>query len=151
VTYNLPPTFNAMKWDRRLVISGKDQVYWQHVRGYLQPGDRVAVLISRQLFDSDRFNEPYSLLGTFNYACIDGIKNTSGYSSTTPLQQLYTRVGYYPFGAYIPSQRHDLLHDDPNLKFITLESLKPLKITLSSATGPTIDLTPFVPRELDPK
>ena len=33
----------------------------------------------------------------------------------------------------------------PDLKFITLESLHPLKITLSSRDGPTIDLTPFVP------
>ena len=60
-------------------------------------------------------------------------------------------MGYYPFGAYIPSQRHDLLRDHPDMKLITLESLQPLKITLSSGTGPTIDLTPFVPRELDPK
>jgi hypothetical protein len=151
VTYNLPPTFNSMSWDRRLVLSGKDQVYWAHVRTFLKPGDRVAVLISRKLFDSDRFDEPYSLLGTYNYACIAGIINTSGYSSTTPLAQLYTRVGYYPFGAYIPEQRHDLLRDHPDVKFITLESLKPLKITLSSGTGPTIDLTPFVPQELNPK
>jgi hypothetical protein len=151
VTYNLPPTFNSMNWDRRLVISGKDQVYWAHVRQFLKPDDKVAVLISRQLFDSDRFDEPYSLLGTYNYACIDGIINTSGYSSTTPLQQLYTRVGYYPFGAYIPGQRADLLRDHPDVKFITLESLQPVKITLSSGTGPAIDLTPFIPHELDPK
>jgi hypothetical protein len=150
-TYNLPPTFNSMSWDRRLILSGKYRDYWAQVHAYLKPGDRVAVLIPRPLFDSDRFDEPYSLLGTYNYACIDGIINTSGYSSTTPLQQLYTRVGYYPFGAYIPEQRADLLHDHPDVKFITLESLQPVKITLSSGTGPTIDLTPFIPHELDPK
>lgn len=151
VTYRLPPTFNSMSWDRRLVLSGKDQIYWAQVRKFLKPGDRVAVLIPRPLFDSDRFDEPYSLLGTYNYACIDGIINASGYSSTTPLKQLYTRISYYPFGAFVPEQRHDLLHDHPDVKFITLESLKPLKITLSSGTAPTIDLTPFVPRELDPR
>ena len=150
-TFWLPPTFNSMNWDRRLLLSGKIDTYWAHVHPLLRPTDRVAVLISRKLYDSERFEVPYSLLGTYNYACIDGIINTSGYSSTTPLKQLYTRVGYYPFGAYIPEQRHDLLRDHPDLKFITLESLKPLKITLSSASGPTIDLTPFVPRELDPK
>jgi hypothetical protein len=150
-TYCLPPTFNSMNWDRRLVLSGKYRDYWAHVRPLLKPDDRVAVLIARPLFDSDRFDVPYSLLGTYNYACLDGIINTSGYSSTTPLGQLYTRVGYYPFGAYIPEQRPDLLRDLPKVKFITLESLHPLRITLSSATGPTVDLTPFVPRELDPK
>ena len=150
-TYRLPPTFNSMSWDRRLVLSGQDQIYWQHVRELLQPGDKVGVLIPRAIFDSDRFDEPYSLLGTYNYACIDGIINTSGYSSTTPLKQLYTRVGYYPFGAYIPEQRADLLRDHPDMKLITLESLQPVKITLSSATGPAIDLTPYIPHELDPK
>jgi hypothetical protein len=150
-TYHLPPTFNSMNWDRRLIISGKYREFWAHVHPLLQPDDKVAVLISRPLFDSDRFDVPYSLLGTYNYACIDGIINTSGYSSTTPLGQLYTTVGYYPFGAYIPEQRKDLLHDHPDMKFITLESLQPVKITLSSGTGPTIDLTPFIPHELDPK
>jgi hypothetical protein len=150
-TYRMPPTFNSMNWDRRLILSGKLNDYWAKVHPLLKPDDRVAVLISRKLYDSERFEVPYSLLGTYNYACIDGIINTSGYSSTTPLGQLYTRVGYYPFGAYIPEQRAALLHDHPDVKFITLESLKPLKITLSSGTGPTIDLTPFVPRELDPK
>jgi hypothetical protein len=140
-----------MNWDRRLILSGKYQDYWAHVHALLKPTDRVAVLISRPLFDSDRFDIPYSLLGTYNYASIDGIINTSGYSSTTPLGQLYTRVGYYPFGAYIPEQRNDLLRDHPDVKFITLESLQPVKITLSSGTGPTIDLTPFIPHELDPK
>jgi hypothetical protein len=150
-TYSLPPTFNSMNWDRRLVLSGQDQVYWARVRPFLKPTDRVAVLIPRPLFDSDRFDEPYSLLGTYNYACIEGIINTSGYSATTPLQQLYTRVGYYPFGADLPQQRADLLREHPGVKFITLESLQPVKITLSSGAGPTIDLTPFIPHQLDPK
>jgi hypothetical protein len=150
-TYHLPPTFNSMNWDRRLLMSGKYRDYWAQVHRYLKPGDKIAVLISRPLYDSDRFDIPYSLLGTYNYACIDDIINTSGYSLTSPLGQLYTRVGYYPFGAYIPDQRKDLLHDIPDVKFITLESLQPVKITLSSGTGPTIDLTPFIPHELDPK
>jgi hypothetical protein len=151
VTYHLPPTFNAMNWDRRLILSGKYREFWAHVHPLLRPGDRVAVLIARPIFDSNRFDIPYSLLGTYNYACLDGFINTSGYSLTPPLDQLYVRVGYYPFGAYLPTQRDELLREHPDLKFITLESLQPLKITLSSATGPTVDLTPFVPRELDPR
>ncbi len=149
--FPLPPTFNSMNWDRRLVLSGKLDTYWAKVRPMLRPDDRVAVLISRQLYDQDRFDVPYSLLGTYNYACIDGIISTSGYSSTAPLDQLYTRIGYYPFGANLPEQRAALLAEHPDLKFITLESLKPLKITLDAGTGPDLDLTPFVPRELDPR
>jgi hypothetical protein len=150
VAYSLPPTFNSMNWDRRLILSGKFNDYWAQVRPLLKPDDRVAVLIPRQVYDQDRFDVPYCLLGTYNYACIDGIINTSGYSPTPPLDQLYTRVGYYPFGAYIPEQRATLLHEHPDLKFITLESLRPLRITLSSGAGPVVDLTPYIPKELRP-
>ena len=150
-TYRLPPTLiNSMSWDRRLVLSGRDQVYWAKVRPLLRPGDRVAVIIPRALFDRDRFDIPYSLLGTYNYACVDGIVNVSGYSPTAPQGQLYSHVAYYPFGACIPEERAALLREHPGLKFITLESLQPVKIVLSSATGPSIDLTPFIPHELDP-
>ena len=124
-TYRPPPTFNAMNWDRRLLLSGKDQVYWSHVRRFLAPHDRVAVIIPRALYDSDRFDIPYSLLGTYDYACVDGIINASGYSSTTPQRQLYTHVAYYPFGACIPEERAALLREHPDLKFITLEGLQP--------------------------
>ena len=60
--------------------------------------------------------------------------------------QVYTKTyAYYPFGAYRPEQKAALMAEKPGLKFITLESLHPLKITLSSRDGPTIDLTPLVP------
>ncbi len=36
----------------------------------------------------------------------------------------------------------------PDLKFITLEGLHPVRITLSSRDGPTIDLTPFIPKRI---
>jgi hypothetical protein len=149
-TSRLPPTFNSMNWDRRLVISGKDQVYWAQVHTLLRPDDRVAVIIPQAIYDSDRFDIPYSLLGTYEYACIEGIVNVSGYSSTVPKQQRYTHVAYYPFGAFLPDERAALLREHPDLKFITLEGLQPVKITLSSATGPTIDLTPYIPHKLDP-
>jgi hypothetical protein len=34
------------------------------VHKLLKPGDRVAVLIPLNLYEDDRFEEPYSLLGT---------------------------------------------------------------------------------------
>ncbi len=148
-TYRLPPTFNSMNWDRRLILSGQDQVYWAKVRPLLG-GARVAVLIPRALYDSDRFDIPYSLLGTYDYACVEGFVNASGYSPTPPRGQLYSHVAYYPFGACIPEERAALLREHPDLKLIALEGLQPVKITLSSAAGPVIDLTPFIPHALDP-
>jgi hypothetical protein len=140
------PTFNTMTWDRELIISGRYQDYWAQVRPLLKPGDRVAVIIPLDLYTDDRFEEPYSLLGTYNYAPIDGIINAWGYSPTVPVDQTYTKTyAFYPFGAYNPDQKAKLMAEKPDLKFITLESLHPLRITLSSRDGPVIDLTPFVP------
>jgi hypothetical protein len=147
--YPLPPTFNAMNMDRHLLISGGFERYWSQVRPLFQPGDRVATIIPMKLYSDDRFQEPYSLLSTYNYACLTHVISTEGWSQTPPADQFYTRTpAWYPFGAYLPGQKAALLAEQPALKCITLESLKPLKITLSSRDGPTIDLTPYIPAEL---
>jgi hypothetical protein len=144
--FPLPPTFNSMTWDRELILTGGYRTYWDHVRPLLQPTDRIAVLIPLNLYTDNRFEEPYSLLGTYDYAVLAGVVNAWGYSPTVPRDQVYTRTyAFYPFGAYVPSQKAALMAERPDLKFITLESLNPLKITLSSRNGPTLDLTPFVP------
>lgn len=144
--YPLPPTFNAMNWDRELLTGGGFKQYWDHVRPLLKPDDKVAVIIPFDVYEGDRFEDPNSLLGTHNYANMAGIVNVWGYSPTAPLDQVDAKIyAYYPFGAYRPEQRDYLLSQRPDLKIITLESLYPLKITLSSKDGPTIDLTPYVP------
>ena len=147
--YPLPPTFNSMNWDRELILTGGFERYWDQVRPLLKPTDRLAVLIPMDLYLDDRFDEPYSLLGTYNYAALAGVVNAWGYSPTVPRDQTYTKTyAIYPFGAYLPRQKQSLMAERPDLKFITLESLHPLKITLSSRDGPTIDLTPYVPKRL---
>lgn len=149
VLFPFPPTFNSMNMDRQLLFSGEFDQYWKKVRPLLKPTDRVAVLIPLKFYTQDRFEEPYSLLGTYNYAIPARITNVSGYSQTAPKDQLFTKTyAYYPFGAYIPEQKEALLKEQPGLKFITLKSLRPIKITLSSGDGPTIDLTPFIPAEI---
>jgi hypothetical protein len=136
VLYPLPPTFNAMDWDRELLRTGGFDRYWEQVRPLLKPTDRIAVLIPTDLYDEDRFNEPYSLLGSYNYASMAGVVNAWGYSPTVPRDQVYTKTyAYYPFGAYRPEQKASLLAERPDLKFITL----------GSGDGTVIDLTPFVP------
>jgi hypothetical protein len=145
--YPLPPTFNSMNWDRELILTGGCERYWDRVRPLLKPTDRIAVLIPLDIYEDNRFEEPYSLLGTYDYAVLAGVVNAWGYSPTVPKYQVYTRTyAFYPFGAYRPNQKAALMAERPELKFITLESLHPLKITLSSRDGPTIDLTPYVPK-----
>jgi len=147
----LPPTFNSMNWDRELLVTGGFDRYWDQVRPLLKPGDRIAVLIPLDLYEDDRFEEPYSLLGTYNYATLAGVVNAWGYSPTVPRDQVYTRTyAFYPFGAYSPDQKKSLEAENLGLNFITLESLHPLKITLSSSDGPTLDLTPYIPPRIRP-
>jgi hypothetical protein len=55
---------------------------------------------------------------------------------------------FFPFGAYRPEQKAALMKESGRFKFITLESMRPLRITFSSRDGPTIDLTPFIPKDI---
>lgn len=147
--YVVPPTLNPLAWDRELILGGGFDRYWDQVRPLLKPTDRIAVLLPRNLYEDESLDKPYSLLGTFDYAVLAGVVSTGGYSQTPPRDQLYTKTyAYYPFGAYLPEEKVSLLAERPDLKFITLESVQPLRITLSSRDGPTIDLTPFVPKRI---
>jgi hypothetical protein len=144
-----PPTFNPMAVDRELLFSGGFYRYWDQVRPLLKPSDRIAVIVPQNFYLSNYHEIPYSLLGTYNYSELDGVINASGYSATAPDYQLYTKTyAAYANGAYLPDQKAALMTERPDLKFITLESVHPLKITLSSRDGPTIDLSPYVPAKI---
>jgi hypothetical protein len=141
-----PPTFNQMRDDRRMILSGDDERYWDKVRALLQPDDRIATVIPPEVYLDERFEIPYSLLDTYNYPSLTRVINIWGYSQTVPENKLYVHTfPAYVFGAYTPAQKPALLTERPGIKFITLESLKPLRITLSSPDGSVVDLTPFIP------
>ena len=146
--YPLPPTFNSMNWDRELLFTGGFDRYWDQVRPLLKPTDRIAVFIPLDIYEDDRFEEPYSLLGTYNYAVLAGVTNAWGYSPKPFPAIRFTPkpTPFIPLGRISRAgTKAALLAERPDLKFISLESLRPLKIILSSRDGPTIDLTPFVP------
>jgi len=142
----LPPTLNATIWNRELLFSGQFDDYWKQVRPLLKPTDRVAVLMSMPVYLNNDFERPHVLLSSHNLAILARVVSASGYSPTAPRDQLYLKTKpAFPNGAFEISQKETLLQERPDLKFITLESLSPLKITLSSKNGPTTDLTPYVP------
>jgi hypothetical protein len=149
LAYKIAPTFNTMRVDRRLVLHGGLQRYWAQVGALLQPGDCIAPIMPMELYAEGHYEIPYSLLNAYNYPCLTRIPAAGGYSQTPPQDQLYVKAwSLFPFGTWTPDQKKDLLADQPNLKFISLDSLYPLKITLISRTGPAIDLTPFVPEDV---
>jgi hypothetical protein len=144
--YLLPPTLNAMTMNRELLFSGDSERYWEHVRLLFKPGDRLAVLIPYDFYVQDRIERPDCLLASYNYACLARLVSVSGYSHTAPLDEIPLKTEpFFPNGAFEISQRTKLIREDPHLKLITLESLQPLRITLSSGDGPNIDLSPYIP------
>ena len=147
--FQVTPTFNDMPMDRSIILSEKLEPYWTKVRTFLKPDDRFVVLLDTHQTQTDSMKVPYSLMAAYNYSMITGVVCGSGYSQTSPFNQLYLHAPLFsPWGAYSITQREELLRERPDLKFITLERIDPLKITLSSRDGPTIDLTPYIPRNV---
>ena len=142
------PTFANMQEDRQLLYSGAFDSYWNKVRPLLHPDERIAVILPPKLYKDKSWQKPYCLLGTYNYACLARVVNVWGWSQTPPRDQFDVReLPRYVFGSYTPEQRPLLAREDPAIRFMTLESLQPIRITLSSREGPPIDLTPFIPEK----
>ena len=91
--YSLPPTFNEMTWDRELLTTGGGARYWAQVRGLLKPTDRIAVIIPLELYTDDRFEEPYSLLGTYNYAILAGVVHALCDETGCPFPSWLSTIG----------------------------------------------------------
>lgn len=140
------PTFLPLQVDQKLIFSGRAYRYWKHVRTYLGPHDYIAAIADPQVVSTHPFTVPFSLLGTYNFPILFKVKSVTGYSVTAPRDQLVVTVPpKMAFGLFSPDQKEAILRERPDVKFITLESMDPLRITLSSKDGPTVDLTPFIP------
>ena len=93
-------------------------------------------------------NADYALTGVGDLPAYFRVRTVSGYSQTAPLDQLDVPVpAYLWFGAYAPNQVAALRRSHPEVRIITVENLHPLRLTLSSPTGPPIDLTRLIPPE----
>jgi hypothetical protein len=138
------PSFWPMEMDRELIFSGTSVRFWDKVKPLLKPGEVVVPVMNPNLSVLDVYLTPYSLLAAYNYPELLQVRSGVGYLLTVPDDQLYLKT--YPpssSGAYLPEQEATVLAERPNVRFVTLESLKPLRITLSSPQGP-IDLTPLL-------
>ncbi len=142
-----PPTFNPLALDRALLFSGKADLFWARVKMQLQPGDQIATVINWEYWRKNSTHIPYSLMGTANFPAFFQVHCISGYSTTSPLDQLPIPIqpGYW-FGAYQTNQLDEILARQPGLKLIRVESTNPLTITLSTGNGPPVDLSPDIPK-----
>ncbi|HEX4141890.1 MAG TPA: hypothetical protein VHY09_16190 [Candidatus Methylacidiphilales bacterium] len=138
------PSFNVMDRDRQLLFSGAAARYWDHVKTQLQPGEVIVPVMNPGLGAMDRYEAPYSLIGAYNYPELFAVTAAAGYTLTVPRDQIYlATMSNLNNGIYAPDQEAQIRVERPNARFITLESVQPLRLTLSSPSGP-IDLTPFL-------
>jgi hypothetical protein len=136
------PSFNPMVVDRFLLFSGLADEYWAKVKTLLGPDDVLVTIADPALVGENTLRIPFTLLGTANYPCLFQFRSGSGYSVTVPSDQLYLHAhGVMNMGIYSPRDKAAILAERPNVRFVTLESVDPLRITLSSRAGPPIDLT----------
>ena len=139
------PSFNPMEVDRQLLFSGVSEGYWKKVKALLAPGEVIVPVMNPNLTMAERYMAPYSLIGACNYPIYFQVNSGTGYSLTVPRDQLYIHPHPYTnSGIFLPSQEADILKERPNVRFVTLESVDPLRLTLSPPTGPPIELTPFL-------
>jgi len=138
------PSFNAMDADRHLVVSGAAARYWDKVKALFQPGEVIVPVMRADLSLQDRYAAPYSLIGAYNYPELFDVIAATGYTLTVPSDQAYLIVPSTSIsGVHTPEQEQEILRERPNVRFITLESVTPLRITLSSPKGP-VDLAPLL-------
>jgi hypothetical protein len=101
-------------------------------------------MMNASLVMQDRYEAPYSLIGAYNYPELFEVTAAAGYTLTVPRDQAYlVTASSRNNGIYAPEQAATILRERPNARFITLENVKPLRVTLSSPQGP-IDLTPLL-------
>jgi hypothetical protein len=139
------PSFNTMEADRALLFSGVSERYWQKVKALIGPEDVIVPVINPDLTVGARAIAPFSLIGAYDYPILFQVRSGTGYSLTVPRGQLYiTLPPAFNSGIFLPSQEAAILQERPNVRFVTLESIRPVRITLSSPVGPAVDLTPLL-------
>jgi hypothetical protein len=141
------PTLSLRANDRLATLSGKADHFWNQVKLLFKPTDEIATIIDQRLWQTNACDIPYTYLGTANFPALYQIRCVSGYSPTSPADQLPLKTKpYYWFGAFDAGQLDTVLQERPNLQIIVIESASPLKIVLYSKDGTKIDLTSYLPQ-----
>jgi hypothetical protein len=139
------PTLNPFFLDRKLVLSGEADKFWIGVKTQLKPTDQIVAVMNWSYWQAHNGDIPYTLLCTANYPAYFQVLSASGYSPTAPVNRLPLKTDHgFWFGAFRDDQVSNILAERPDLKVIRLVSTHPLRITLSSGSGPPVDLTPYM-------
>jgi hypothetical protein len=128
------PTFWLFEPDRRLIISGEADRYWNQLKerhGVALGEPRFAVQAQPEALMPRRRAVPFSLLGGFNYASLFRISNVTGFSTVAPrnARWLENELGVQPWfwgGVYSEGAVDRITAAHPDVQRIVLTGMLPM-------------------------
>lgn len=127
-----PPYFTPFPLDRQLILSGQYQNHWRKVRALMGPNASFVPVLARDIPFEDVPKVPWILLGAYNYAALVEVPSQTGYVLRGMNGQVLHGAQARPIlGTFLEKDIAVLHQADPNLRFLILESVEPLKIAWS--------------------
>lgn len=126
-----PPSFNAMKLDRELILSGRAAAFWRDFKPTLPAQSQLIADIPTDLSIKRHNDVPWTLLGAYNYPALWEVHSLSGYTVTG-----FRGARRRPTsGVFSPAERQQWLRQDSRVVALSLRSVEPLKIEIFDAKG----------------
>jgi hypothetical protein len=143
VFLNTAPTLYLFELDRRLIISGEADRFWNDVKRQhdIRAGSPLFIVEAPPRFILlTRPHVPFSLLAGYNFASLFRITNVSGYSPTPPpgARWLEEEIGVRPWfwgGIFQQPQADAIVAARPGAQKIVLTGMFPVQIELFRGTG----------------
>jgi hypothetical protein len=125
-----PPAFTPYPLDRHLLRTGEGERYWKKVRPLLQ-GKPFVPILEPHIATEWTPSVPWLLLGAYNYPSLIEVPSKSGYviAGMTGLYLNGVKARGH-VGSFRPADIPRLRAAHPDLKFIVLKQIRPLRIEL---------------------
>lgn len=132
-----PPSINPMWLDRALILEGIPQDFWAR---YIRERGAAPIIVSSignaEIYKQDKAI-PYALLGGFNYACLLGVTNVSGYSPTAAPQTRFSDSAkpWHHGGLFSWPDAERLRAAHPEVVHVSIRQIKPTVFTIQEGTS----------------
>jgi|GEM_PF-4080408 len=135
--FHRPPTFNPMRLDRALITEKVAQNFWAK---YIQERGQAPMIVSSIATDpmtKTLARVPFSLLGVYDYPCILGLTNVSGYSPTIPATPFNLKVHpWHHSGFYMWQHAEQIRAENPGVVHVSLRNIRPCIFVIRD--GPSV-------------
>lgn len=134
------PTFWLFEVDRRLIMSGAADRFWDEVKAAHEPGPlRIVPVVPPRLMMAARLKVPFTLLGGYNHASLFRVVSLGGYSPTPPTTGRWVAdLGVIPYfwgGVFNDAAADVIAARYPAYHRLSLRGLSPTVIVLAEDAG----------------